>query len=140
MALPLYTWLIRLARNKQFRRWLIAAGPVATKAFANYLSQMRHRESAIRQAEEIRGGFSVATIDGERHAIVWRDGRPFSAFPPVKGNLEEKLQYFDRERVQSPEDLRRRRAQKLFGSRRSGNGYPPPDPQDPSSNLPARRP
>jgi hypothetical protein len=139
MALPLYTWLLRLARNKQFRRWLIAAGPVATKAFANYLTQMRHRESAIRQAEEIRGGFSVATIDGERHAIVWRDGKPFTAFPPVKGNLEEKLEYFDRERVQDPKELRRRKAQKWVQSRRSGNGQPPTYPQDPSSNLPAPR-
>ena len=142
MAIPLYAWLIKLARNKQFRRWLIAAGPVATKAFASYLAQMRHRESAIRQAEELQGGgFSVATIDGERHAIVWRDGKPFSAFPPVKGNLEEKLQYFDRSRVQSPEELRRKKAQRWVQTRRSGGAAPsgPAPGAEPSDNLPERR-
>lgn len=132
MGLSPYSWVLQLARNKQFRRWLIAAGPVATKAFAKYLAQMRHRESAIRQADEIRGEFSVATIDGERHAIVWRDGKPFSAFPPVKGDLEEKLRFFDRQRLQKPEDLRRRKAQRWAPKRT--------DRQDPpSSDLPSTR-
>lgn len=133
MALSLYGWLLQLARNKQFRRWLIAAGPVATKAFAKYLTQVRHRESAIRQAEEIRGEFSIATIDGERHAIVWREGKPLSAFPPVKGDLEEKLQHFDRERLQRPEELKRRKAQKWAQERRGGTQPPPP------SDLPSRK-
>ena len=110
--MPLYRWLLKLATNPQFRRWLIALGPLATKAFKNFLKQVRHRESAIRQAEEIKGEFSVATIDGERHVIVWRDGRPFGSFPPVEGDLEEKLQFFDRSRLQRPEDLARRKAER----------------------------
>ena len=124
-----YTWLLKLATNKQFRRWLIAAGPVATKAFARYLTQLRNREAGIRQAEEIDGEFSIATIDGERHAIVWRDGKPFTAFPPVKGDLEEKLQFFDRNRLQRPEELARRKARRWVQDRRK------PD----SANTPARR-
>ena len=110
--MPIYKWLVKLATNKQFRRWLIALGPVATKAFKNFVTQARHRESAIRQADEIKGEFSVATIDGERHVIVWREGKPFSSFPPVEGDLEEKLQFFDRSRLQRPEDLARRKAER----------------------------
>ena len=119
MASP-YTTLLKLARNKQFRRWLIAAGPVATKAFAKYVAQVKNREAGIRQAEEISGEFSIATIDGERHAIVWRDGKPFTAFPPVEGDLEEKLRFFDRSRVQKPDDLARRKAQRWVQSKRGG--------------------
>ena len=125
-----YAWLLKLATNKQFRRWLIATGPVATKAFANYLSQMRHREAGIRQAEEINGEFSIATIDGERHVIVWRDGKPFTAFPPVKGDLEEKLRFFDKSRLQRPDDLARRKAQRWVQTRR-GTETPPRTPQGP---------
>jgi hypothetical protein len=109
---PVYKWLLKLATNKQFRRWLIALGPVATKSFKQFVIRMRHRESAIRQAEEVKGEFSVATIDGERYVIVWRDGRPFSSFPPVQGDLEEKLQFFDRSRLQRPEDLTRRKVER----------------------------
>ena len=113
-----YGTLLKLARNKQFRRWLIAAGPAATKAFARYLSQVKNREAGIRQAEEINGEFSIATIDGEKHAIVWRDGKPFTAYPPVEGDLEEKLRFFDRNRVQRPEELARRKAQRWVQTRR----------------------
>ena len=125
-----YAWLLKLATNKQFRRWLIAAGPVATKAFARYLTQMRNREAGIRQAEEINGEFSIATIDGERHAIVWRDGKPFTAFPPVKGDLEEKLQFFDRNRLQRPEQLARRKAQRWVKDRRKATSNQLPTPRD----------
>ena len=128
MATP-YAWLLKLATSRQFRRWLIAAGPVATKAFAKYLAQMRNREAGIRQAEEIKGEFSIATIDGERHAIVWRDGKPFTAFPPVEGDLEEKLQFFDRSRLQRPEELARRKAQRWVQSRRgAGSSRTPTRP------------
>ncbi|MDQ4144617.1 MAG: hypothetical protein M3198_12915 [Actinomycetota bacterium] len=132
MGLSPYSWLVKLATNRQFRKWLIAVGPVATKAFTRYLAEMRHRESAIRQADEIRGEFSIATIDGERHVIVWRDGKPLSAFPPVKGDLEEKLRFFDRERLKRPEDLRRRQAQRWLQERRGT--------QDPPSRTPTQRP
>lgn len=116
-----YSWLLKLATSRQFRKWLITIGPMATKAFANFVMQMRHREHAIRQAEEIKGEFSIATIEGKRHVIVWRDGKPFSAFPPLEGNLEEKLEFYDRERLQSPEDLTRRKAERWVKDRRSRN-------------------
>ena len=128
-----YGTLIKLARNKQFRRWLIAAGPVATKAFTRYLAQVKNREAGIRQAEEINGEFSIATIDGQRHAIVWRDGKPFTAFPPIEGDLEEKLRFFDRSRLQRPEELKRRKAQRWVESRRGTVPPRPPErtPEDP---------
>ena len=110
--MAVYGWLLKLWTNKAFRLWLLKQGPTIVKSFLAYLGQVKHRESAIRQAEEIKGEFSVATIDGERHVIVWREGRPFSAFPPVEGDLEEKLQYFDRSRLKKPEDLTRRKVER----------------------------
>ena len=110
--MPVYGWLLKLWTNKAFRLWLLKQGPHIAKSFGTFLRQVKNRESAIRQAEEIKGEFSVATIDGERHVIVWREGRPFSAFPPVEGDLEEKLQYFDRSRLRRPEDLTRRKVER----------------------------
>ena len=135
MALPAYAWVLKLSRNKQFRRWLITVGPVATKAFAEFLKRMRHREAGIRQAHEIDGSFSIATIDGERHVIVWKDGRPFSAFPPVEGDLEAKLEHYNRSLLRRPDDLARRRAQRLF-NRRSNPPYAGPSTPSPSDQAP----
>ena len=127
MAAPIYAWLVKLSTNKQFRRWLITIGPVATKAFANFLGHMRNRESGIRQAHEIDGEFSVATIDGKRHVIVWKGGKPFSAFPEVEGDLESKLEHYNRSLLKRPEDLTRHKA-KQWASKRSGGRVPPPSP------------
>lgn len=113
MASPV-AWLVKLSTNRNFRRWLVAVGPVATKAFAEFVVHMRNRESGIRQAHEIDGQFSVATIDGKRHVIVWKDGRPFSAFPEVKGDLEAKLEHYNRSLLKSPDELTRRKAQRLL--------------------------
>jgi hypothetical protein len=127
-----YAWLLKLSTNKNFRRWLVTVGPVATKAFANFLGHMRNRESGIRQAHEIDGQFSVATIDGKRHVVVWKDGRPFSAFPEVEGDLEEKLEHYNRTLLKRPDDLARRRAQRWVssktGSRSAGRAAEPSHP------------
>ena len=111
-TLPIYAWLMKLASNKAFRLWLLKQGPHIVRSFKTFLAQAKNRESAIRQAEEIKGDFSIATIDGQRHVIVWREGRPFSAFPPVEGDLEEKLQFFDRSRIKNPQDLTRRKLER----------------------------
>lgn len=128
MALTPYAWVIQLSKNKQFRRWLITIGPVATKAFAEFLKRLRHREAGIRQAHEIDGEFSIATIDGERHVIVWKDGRPFSAFPPVEGDIEAKLEHYNRSLLKRPDDLARRKAQRLVNRRGGGSASHPPPP------------
>ena len=139
MALSIYAWLVKLSTNKNFRRWLITVGPVATKAFAHFVVHMRNRESGIRQAHEIDGQFSVATIDGKRHVIVWKDGRPFSAFPEVEGNLEEKLEHYNRTLLKNPDDLARRRAQRLV-NRRTGSTTPEPPSEASSPPLPKELP
>jgi hypothetical protein len=135
----IYSWLLKLSTNRNFRRWLVTIGPVATKAFANFLVQMRNRESGIRQAHEIDGQFSVATIDGKRHVIVWKDGRPFSAFPEVEGNLEEKLEHYNRTLLKNPDDLARRRAQRWVG-RKARSKPPTPAPSNPEPSVPRELP
>jgi hypothetical protein len=147
MAVSPYAWLVKLARNKQFRRWLVALGPVATKAFADFLGRMRNREAGIRQAHEIDGQFSIATIDGNQHVIVWKNGKPFSAFPPIEGDIEAKLEYYNRNLLKKPEDLARHKARrwvsqksggKMAGSTGASERTPPsrptelPEAQEPS--------
>jgi hypothetical protein len=128
MALSPYAFLVKLSRNRQFRRWLIAVGPVATKAFAGFLVRMRNREAGIRQAHEIDGQFSIATIDGEQHVIVWKNGKPFSAFPPVEGDLEAKLEHYNRSLLKRPDELTRHRARLWMNRRTGGRVSPPPEP------------
>jgi hypothetical protein len=138
MAVSPYAWLVKLARNKQFRRWLVALGPVATKAFADFLGRMRNREAGIRQAHEIDGQFSIATIDGTQHVIVWKNGKPFSAFPPIEGDIEAKLEYYNRNLLKRPEDLARHKARRWVSQRSGGRVAGPtraPDPEHPE--LPA---
>jgi hypothetical protein len=120
MPISPYAWLVKLARNKQFRKWLVALGPVATKAFADFLGRMRNREAGIRQAHEIDGHFSIATIDGEQHVIVWKDGKPFSSFPPIEGDIEAKLEYYNRSLLKRPDDLTRHRARRWMNRRTGG--------------------
>jgi hypothetical protein len=81
---------------------------------------MRNREAGIRQAHEIDGQFSIATIDGEQHVIVWKNGKPFSAFPPVEGDLEAKLEHYNRSLLKRPEDLTRHRARGWMSKRTGG--------------------
>jgi hypothetical protein len=128
MALSPYAFLVKLSRNRQFRRWLIAVGPVATKAFAGFLVRMRNREAGIRQAHEIDGQFSIATIDGEQHVIVWKNGKPFSAFPPVEGDLEAKLEHYNRSLLKRPDELARTRARRWMSQRSGGRISSPPEP------------
>jgi hypothetical protein len=137
---PMYTWLVKLSTDKRFRKWLVAIGPVATKAFADFVTNMRNRESGIRQAHEIAGQFSTATIDGKRHVIVWKNGKPFSAFPEVEGDLEAKLEHYNRELLKHPDDLARRKAQRWVNSKTAGKkhaaGQDKPQPSPPRE-LPA---
>jgi hypothetical protein len=132
----IYSWLVKLGTNRQFRKWLVAIGPLATKAFADFVFHMRNREAGIRQAHEIDGHFSVATFDGRRHVIVWKNGKPFSSFPEVEGDLEEKLEFYNRELLKRPEDLTRRKAQRWVRQRRAGSSEPQTQPV-PHRDLPS---
>ena len=109
-------WLLRLLRNERFRAWLLAtAGPRAIALFAAWLERVRHRQAAIGEADQIDGMFSAAFVDGRRHVIVWKDGEPVSAYPPIEGDLAEKLRLHARRGLTRPDDLPSRRARRLLG-------------------------
>jgi hypothetical protein len=113
---PWAVWLWRLLRNKRFRTWLLAtAGPRALALFLLWAERVRYRQVAIGEADQIDGMFSAAIIDGERHVIVWKDGEPVSAYPPVEGDLAAKLRTHARRDLTRPEDLPMRRARRVLG-------------------------
>jgi hypothetical protein len=73
--------------------------------FGDWLSRVRDRQTAIDEADQIDGHFSAAIIDGKRHLVVWKEGEPVSAYPPVDGDLREKLRHHSRENLRDPRDL-----------------------------------
>lgn len=104
-------WLWKLLRNKRFRAWLLAtAGPRAIALFLVWVERVRHRQVAIGEARQVDGMFSAAIIDGERHVVVWKDGEPVSAYPPVEGDLAAKLRAHARRDLVRPDDLPTSRA------------------------------
>ncbi|MBB4662044.1 hypothetical protein [Conexibacter arvalis] len=110
---PWSVWLWRLLRNKRFRSWLLAtAGPRALALFLLYVERVRNRQIAIGEADQIDGMFSAAIVDGQRHVIVWKDGEPISAYPPVAGDLAKKLRAHARRDLTRPHDLPTRRARR----------------------------
>lgn len=122
---PWVLWLWRLLRNKRFRAWLLAtAGPRALALFLVWIDRVRHRQIAIGEADQVDGMFSAAIVDGQRHVIVWKDGEPISAYPPVEGDLAAKLKTHVRRDLTRPEDLPSRRARRWLsehaGSARGG--------------------
>jgi hypothetical protein len=107
-----FVWLARLARSPKFVKWLIAElGPNAVRLFGAWAARVRNRQIAIDEADQIDGHFSAAIIDGKRHLVVWKDGEPVSAYPPVAGaDLKDKLQLHTREGLKDPDDLPAKRA------------------------------
>jgi hypothetical protein len=106
-------WLRTLAKSKTFQAWLLKElGPGALTQFRAWTSRVRHRQAAIDHADQIDGRFSVAMVDGERHVVVWKDGIPIDAYPPVEGDLADKLREHTREDLRHPDDLHTRRARR----------------------------
>jgi hypothetical protein len=103
-----------VARNKAVRR---AATVAAVKLAANAEPALRERYDrwsggrsgrllAIRLARQIQGRYSEGTIiGGKPHHVVWKDGVPLEAFPPVE-DLE--LRDFDQRLLKVPPPERRR--------------------------------
>jgi hypothetical protein len=54
----------------------------------------RQRDLAHRFARQVHGRLSEAVFLGSRqaHLVVWKDGVPLAAFPPVEGDLAEKAE------------------------------------------------
>ena len=109
-----------VARNKAVQG---AAAAAAAKAAARAEPALRDRydrwrggradrELAIKLARQIRGRYSADTIIGGRpHHVVWKDGVPIQAFPPVSDlELRPELRDFDERllKVPPPEGERRR--------------------------------
>jgi hypothetical protein len=111
---PWFVWLARLARSPRFLKWLLAElGPNAGRLFAAWAARVRDRQIAIDEADQIDGHFSAAIIDGKRHVVVWKDGEPVSAYPPIgDGDLKEKLRLHTRAGLKDPDDLPTKRAKR----------------------------
>jgi hypothetical protein len=110
--------LARLTKSRKFVMWLVAQlGPGALALFSAWLGRLRHRQIAIDEADQIDGHFSAAIIDGERHLVVWKDGEPVSAYPPIpSAELREKLRNHTRSGLKAPDELPTRRAARWLGS------------------------
>ena len=107
-----------LARNKAVQG---AAAAAAAKLASNAEPALRERYDrwsgsrsgrllAIRLARQIQGRYSEGTIiAGKPHHVVWKDGVPLEAFPPVEDlELRPELRDFDQRLLKVPPPERRR--------------------------------
>lgn len=107
-----------LARNRAVRA---AAAATAAKLASNAEPALRERYDrwsgsrsgrllAIRLARQIQGRYSEGTIiAGKPHHVVWKDGVPLEAFPPVEDlELRPELRDFDQRLLKVPPPERRR--------------------------------
>jgi hypothetical protein len=64
----------------------------AREARAHRQSLRRDREHAERLARQVGGKLAEVSLCGSRevHLVVWKDGLPFSAYPPVEGELADR--------------------------------------------------
>jgi hypothetical protein len=107
-----------VARNKAVQG---AAAAAAAKLASNAEPALRERYDrwsggrsgrllAIRLARQIQGRYSEGTIiGGKPHHVVWKDGVPLEAFPPVEDlELRPELRDFDQRLLKVPPPERRR--------------------------------
>ena len=121
---PWLVWLRWLALSPKFIKWLIEElGPGALGLFRTWMTRLRHRQIAIDEADQIDGHFSAAIIDGERRVVVWKDGVPVSAYPPVTGDLREKLRHHTRQDLKDPDDLPTQRVGRWITNHVPGPGH-----------------
>ena len=111
------------ARNKAVRGIAVSAGaaaaqrvgPIAQERYASWRDRRVQRDRALKLARQMGGRYSEDTIiDGEPHFVVWKDGAPVQAFPPVERLAERpELAGFDARLTHAPppeRGPRRRRA------------------------------
>ena len=59
-------------------------GPMAQQRYGDWRDRRVYRDRAVKLARQMGGRLSEDTIiDGEPHFVVWKDGKPVQAFPPV---------------------------------------------------------
>ena len=109
-----------VARNKAVQGAAAAAAakaatraePALRERYDRWSGRRTDRLLAIRLARQIQGRWSADTIiGGKPHQVVWKDGVPVEAFPPV-GDLElrPELRDFDERLLKVPPPERRRRS------------------------------
>jgi hypothetical protein len=114
------------ARNKTVQGLAASAGaaaatrvgPAVQQRYGAWRDRRVARDTAMKLARQLGGRVSEDTIiDGRPHVVVWRDGRPVAAFPPVEdlANRPE-LAGFDDSLTAEPPPLRTPRG--LPGRRR----------------------
>ena len=87
------------------------AEPVLRERYDRWRGGREGRELAIKLARQIRGRYSEDTIiDGQPHHVVWKDGVPVEAFPPVADlELRPELRDFDERLMKVPPAASERR-------------------------------
>jgi hypothetical protein len=107
------------ARNKAVRGIAISAGtaaarrmtPIAQQRYDSWRDRRIHRDRAIKLARQMGGRYSQDTIiAGEPHFVVWKEGAPVQAFPPVEDlATRPELKSFDPGLTREPPPERRQR-------------------------------
>jgi hypothetical protein len=84
-------------------------GPAAQQRYGTWRDRRVHRDRAIKLARQLNGRYSQDTIiDGEPHFVVWKEGAPVQAFPPVEGlAARPELSGFDARLAHEPPPERR---------------------------------
>jgi hypothetical protein len=83
------------------------AGAAAQQRYGAWRDRRVQRDRAIKLARQMGGRVSEDTIiGGEPHMVVWKDGRPVEAFPPVDDlATRPELQGFDARLATEPPPL-----------------------------------
>ena len=86
------------------------AGPVVQQRYGEWRDRRVYRDRALKLARQIDGRLSEDTIvAGEPHFVVWKDGTPVQAFPPVDDLASRpELTAFDSRLARHPAQPRRR--------------------------------
>jgi hypothetical protein len=109
-----------VARNKAVQgaaataaaRLAARAEPALRERYDRWSGSRADRLLAIRLARQIQGRYSADTIiAGKPHYVVWKDGVPVEAFPPVEDlELRPELRGFDERLMKVPPPERGRRS------------------------------
>ena len=114
----LFTAAKAAARNKAVRAVAVPAisaaarkaSPVVNERYGQWRDRRRHRELAVQLARQIGGRYSADTIiAGQPHFVVWKNGKPIEAFPPVSDlSKRPEIQHFDARNALEPPPPRAR--------------------------------
>ena len=80
------------------------AEPLLRERYDRWSGRRVNHDRAVKLARQIRGRYSEDTIiGGEPHYVVWKDGVPVEAFPPVADlEVRPELRDFDERLAKAP--------------------------------------